>query len=212
MKHAHPLLVATLLAALPGFAQAETEIIVGGALNFGFDPEDGMKHTDTTAEGFIEAGINGFHGGLWAGSLDGDPDDDFEYELSLGYGGEAGSFGYDGTFTGYFLDSSGHDHTGFGLELSYALSEQFTAIGFAEMDLDSGDLDREIALEFAPTAALTFWAMVGQSDADDNIYTEIGTGYAFNDLAGVELLYEDSDNGAPAITASLVFETSILSR
>ncbi|MGH1452949.1 MAG: hypothetical protein ACRBBV_07250 [Paracoccaceae bacterium] len=203
-----PLIAAGLLVATPQLAQAQIEWTLGGAVVAAFDTSDGLDHSETTGEIFVEGAINGFHAGLWVGTIYQDPNDDAEIEASLGYGGEVGKIGYDVTLTGYYLNSSNFDHAGLGFEVSYALTDTITGSIFAEIDPDSKDWDRELALEFAVTDKITAWGMIGKSDADANRYGEIGASYALNDFTALEAIYEDADDSAGTLSLIVAFETS----
>ncbi len=203
------IIAAAAVAALPQFAHADIEWTLGGAVVGAFDTSDGLDHSETTGEVFIEGVYNGLHGGIWLGTIYQDPNDDAEIEISLGYGGEAGKIGYDVTLTGYYLNNSKFDHAGLGFELSYALTDTVTGIAFAEVDPDSGDWDRELALEFAVTDKITAWGLLGKSDADANRYGEVGASYALNDFTALELLYEDADDSNGTLSLIVAFETSI---
>lgn len=204
-----PLFAAAILAAFPQFAQAQIEWTLGGAVVAAFDTSDGLDHSETTGEIFVEGAYNGFHAGIWIGTIYQDPNDDAEIEASLGYGNEIGKFGYDITLTGYYLNNSNFDHAGLGFEVSYALTDRVTGIAFAEIDPDTSDWDRELALEFAVTDKITAWGLIGKSDADANRYGEIGASYALNDVTSLELLYEDADDSAGTLSLIVAFETSI---
>lgn len=207
----HYLLSAAAVAAalaLPQGALAEPEVTVGGAFTLGLD--DSLDHASTTFEAFVEYGNQGFHAGLWVGSLYQDPTDDFEYELSLGYGGEAGSFFYDVSAIGYFLSDSGYQSTGIGLELGTEFAPGMSGALYVEADTDTGDLVGELSLESAINDKFTVWGMIGTSEADANDYAELGVSYAINDSVGLEAVYEDANDGAAAFSISLVFETGLL--
>ena len=197
-------LAATL--AMPMAAAAEATVTAGGAVNFGFD--DSIGHTSSTVEAFVEFATQGFHAGLWVGTLYEDPTDDFEYELSLGYGGEVGKLSYDISAIGYFLSDGGYQSTGIGLELGTEIAPGTDGTFYIEADVDSGDTFAEVSLSTDITDTLYVWGMVGTSDA--NNYGEVGLGYSISDSVGVEFVYEDATDGDGTFSLSLAFEVGLL--
>lgn len=203
------LMTAAALVGLPQIALAGPDWTIGGALTTSFDTSSGLTHSSTTGEAFIDASQNGFHGGLWVGTLYQDPTDDLEIELSFGYGGEAGALGYDLSVIGYYLNNSGYDHVGVAGELSYALSDTVTGILATEVNVDTGQWDSELAMEFALSDSVTTWGLIGTSQADANNYGELGVSYALNDFTAIEMVYADANDGAGELSLSLAFETSL---
>ena len=203
-----PLLAAAAIAALPSLAFAESEVIVGGAVTTSVGTGS-TSNTEFTAEVFAEFAANGFHAGIWMGSLYQDPSDDFEFELSVGYGGEAGAFGYDISAIAYYLNNSGFDHVGIGTSLSYGFTDALTGLFYAEVNTDTKDWDREIGLEYAFSDSLTGWVIGGKSDGDANNYGEIGVSYGLSDNAAIDLVYEDANDSDGTLSLTLSFETAV---
>lgn len=200
----------TLLALglVPSVALADPTVTVGGALNFGFDAEDKVEYAATTAELFADYENNGFRAGLWLGSLYKEVED-FEYELTIGYGRDIGDFYYDVGLIGYFLAKDGYQSTGLGLEFGYALTDQLTAALYSEVDLDSKDWIHELSLEYAIDDRWTLAGLVGRDVAAGVNYGEIGVGYAINDSVALELLYENGEDTTGFVTFTIAFETTV---
>lgn len=203
------LIAATALAVLPFAAQAETSVTASGALNFGFLTADGLEHDSTTIEAAIDLENNGFRAGVWIGSLDSDPTDNVEIELSIGYGRALGQFSYDVGLIGYYLDDSGHQGTGLGLEFGYDVNDQISLALYSEVDLDSKDWISELSLSYALNDTWSFDALVGTDRSSRNTYGEIGVNYAINDTVGLSLVYEDANDGPGYLTFSVSFETGL---
>ncbi|MYM53861.1 hypothetical protein [Thalassovita mangrovi] len=203
---------ASALALLPFAAQADGLALTAGvAATAAFDTTDGLEHVENTVEGYIEAELNGFHGGIWIGSLYDDPTDDFEYELSLGYGADINdTFAYDITATGYYLDDGGYQNYDIAVELAAALSDNAGAAFGLAWDPDAETLETTLGLEYALTDKITIAGEVGHSEADDNNFGEIGVSYALTDSAAVELLYEDADDDDGTLSLTVSYDFGLL--
>lgn len=212
MKTKLTIAAASALALLPFAAQAEgLALSAGVAATAAFDTSDGLEHVENTFEGYIEGELNGFHGGIWAGSLYDDPADDFEYELSLGYGADINdTIAYDITATGYYLNNGGYQSYDIAFELSGALTDSASgAIGFA-WDPDAKTVETTLGLEYALTDKITLAGEIGHSEADDNNFGEFGVSYALTDSAAVELLYEDADDDVGTLSLTVSYDFDLL--
>ncbi|CUH62513.1 hypothetical protein TG4357_00151 [Thalassovita gelatinovora] len=197
---------------LPIMAQADGLVLSAGvAATAAFDTSDGLEHAENTVEGYIEGELNGFHGGIWIGSLYKDPADDAEIELSLGYGADINdTLGYDITTTGYYLNNGGYQSYDIAFELSAALTDSTSgALGFA-WDPDASTIETTLGLEHALNDKFTLAGEIGHSEADGNIFGEIGVSYALTDSAAIELLYEDADDSAGTLSLTVSYDFNLM--
>ncbi|MBR9649794.1 hypothetical protein [Thalassovita aquimarina] len=203
---------AAALALLPLGALADGLALTGGvAATAAFDTNDGLTHAENTIEAYIEAELNGFHGGIWIGSLYQDPDDDAEIELSLGYGGDISDrLDYDVTATGYYLNNGGYQSYDIAFELSMALSDRSEGMLGLTWDPDADTIETTLGLEHALNDRITLAGEIGHSEADDNIFGEIGISYALNDATAVELLYEDADDESGTLSLTVSYDFDLL--
>ena len=150
----------------------------------------------------FESGI--FYAGAWASSVDFGDDTDAEIDFYLGVAPSAGGFDWDFGVTHYMYagDPDGSDY-GF-TEASAAVSR---AIGAATYGLkvayspdffgaedDATYLEANFAVEPAPQWSVS--GAVGQQWVDsgaDYLGWNLGVGYAFNDVFGLDLRYHDTN-------------------
>lgn len=203
------LLAASALAALPLAAVAEPNVSFSSAVNTDFATGSGLDHAATTFEGEVSYENSGYHGSFWLGSLYKDPTDDFEYELALGYGREIDRFRYDASLTGYFLNSSGYQSTGLGLELAYAVDDATEAGYYGEVNLDDETTLHELSLSHDIGPNWSVWAMLGTDEAGADNYGEVGASFAVNDMIGAEFIYADDSDADGTLSVSLTFASPL---
>ncbi len=202
--------VATLLLATTASAQeAPVFSYTAGALaTTRVNPSDGFSHVENELELFYEIEFGGgFHSGITLTSLDDDPVDDYEYEITIGYGSEfANGMTWDLTYGYIGLDDSDEtteELTGtLGFPLGETLSGEFAVI----YDIDTGKSDQEFGLETALNDNWTLFGLVGNSDRDDNVYGELGVSYALSDSVALEILYEDTNDDDPLLGFTIGYE------
>lgn len=216
MTHTYTLKTALALglgmSVLSSAAYADgLEVTAGVAATVAYDrTSSGLSHAENVAEAYVELAANGFYGGLALASVYKDPSDDVEFTVYLGYGGEFGNgVGYDLSYGRTFLNKSGFDSHEIAAELSFPIAGDVSgAVGVA-LDLDSKDMDYNFGLEYGLNDHWTLAALVGKSEADDNIYAEFGVSYAFNDAAAVSFLYEDSNDGDGVLSLTLSYDFNL---
>ncbi|MBU2885669.1 TorF family putative porin [Gilvimarinus agarilyticus] len=162
-----------LSAAVPTASAAEVSASVGAANMYYWRGLD-LGNGDPAISGDLSVSAGGFYGGIWGSS--GDASGGQEYDLFVGYGGEAGSFTYDVSLWNYNYPS-------------------------ATPTPDLGDLtEAVVSLGFGPVA-VTYYH--GIEDLEDYWYTTIGAtfdkfsvtyGLHEDDLAHVDLSYAFNDN------------------
>ena len=150
----------------------------------------------------FESGI--FYAGTWASTVDFGDDTDAEIDFYLGVAPSAGGFDWDFGVTHYMYagdpDGSDYDFT----EASAAVSR---AVGPATWGLkvayspdffgaedDATYLEANFAVEPAPQWSVS--GAVGQQWVDsgaDYLGWNLGVGYAFNDVFGLDLRYHDTN-------------------
>jgi len=175
---------------LPIMASADGLTLSGGvAATAAFDTANGLSHSENTVEGYIEGELNGVHAGVWIGSLFDDPTDDAEYELSLGYGGNiSDTLGYDITATRYYLNNGGYQSYDIAFELSAVLNGRTNGALEVTWDREAETIETTIGLEYALTDKFTLAGEIGRSEADNNMFGEIGISYDLTEKTALELL------------------------
>lgn len=201
---------AVAVMALPVAAQAQQfRVDAGVAANAAFE-SDGFDHIGNTVEGYLQGSYNGFYAGVWAATLDGDPVDDAEIEVYLGYGNElANGLSYSLTYTRYYLDDTGYLGYDVTLGLGYAINDAFSIGAEIALDPETDDLDRNISLHYDLNDRISMYALAGKSDAWDHNYAELGVSYALTDQAAVSLLYEDADNLPGVVTLTVSYDFNV---
>lgn len=189
-------LVGGVFATAPAMAQ-EVQLSYGVAANLATSDGD----TSFTVEGEVGATYMGFTAGIWIGSLYQDVDD-FEMELSLGYGTTIGTADVSLTYTAYFLETD-YDTQDIELALAFPVSDR-VALGTAvAYDLDNELWDISAGVEVVAMDKLALHALIG--DDGTGTYWEAGATYELPNNAFVGLLYEDSDYDVETVTLSVGF-------
>ena len=185
MKFSKKLLVSSIAASAMAFsalapvANAEVSASVGVANMYYWRGLD-LGNGDPAVSGDIHVSTNGVYAGIWGSS--GDAAAGTEYDLYLGYGGEAGGFSYDVSVWNYNYPSATDE---FGLDASP----------------DIGDLTEVVgSVGFGPVTATYFH---GVQDLEDYWYAtleasfdkfSIKYGLHEHDLAHIDLSYAYNDN------------------
>lgn len=185
MKFSKKLLVSSIAASAMAFsalapvANAEVSASVGVANMYYWRGLD-LGNGDPAVSGDIHVSTNGVYAGIWGSS--GDAAAGTEYDLYLGYGGEAGGFSYDVSVWNYNYPSATDE---FGLDASP----------------DIGDLTEVVgSVGFGPVTATYYH---GVQDLEDYWYAtleasfdkfSIKYGLHEHDLAHIDLSYAYNDN------------------
>lgn len=198
-------LVAALMTALPLVAQAEDFNLYGGvAGTAAFD--DRLGHAGNTLEAYIGAESGGLFAEFWLGSLD-DPTDDFEYELSAGYGADlTDSLSYSLWATGFYLNNSGYQAYELAAGMYYAAADDLELGAELAWDPATDDLNKAVLLSWGATEKLAFEAELGHSDANNNSYWELAALYDLGKGFGTGLVYEDTSTGAAQLSVTLTYD------
>ena len=168
------------LSAFAPVANAEVSASVGAANMYYWRGLD-LGNGDAAISGDLTVSTGGLYGGVWASS--GDASAGTEYDLYVGYGGEAGSFSYDISVWNYNYPSAPANPDG------------------TDGSPDIGDLTEVVgSIGFGPVA-VTYYH--GVADLDEYWYATIGAtfdkfsvtyGMHEDDLAHVDLGYAFNDN------------------
>lgn len=195
------------IMALPVAAKAQSfSLDAGFAANMVVEA-DGFDHVENFGEGYVVGSYAGFFAGLYIASLY-DAAEDYELELSLGYGNElANGLSYSLTYTAYYVedDYNAYDLT---LGLGYALSDTVGIGAEFAYDPDSEDLDTSVSLSYVFTDKIAGYVLLGQ-DMSNDIYGEIGVSYAITDEAAFSLLYENSESADATISFILSYDFNV---
>lgn len=126
--------IATTLLATAGFSQlasAEVSANFGATSNYLWRGVTQSGNAPSVSGGLDYADESGVYAGTWVGTIDwSDETSDAkgaEVDLYLGYGGEAGDFGYDVGYIYYYYPATGYEDSNFG-ELYF--NGSFGAFGF----------------------------------------------------------------------------------
>ena len=150
----------------------------------------------------FESGI--FYAGTWASTVDFGDETDAEWDIYLGVAPSAAGFDWDFGVTHYMYmgdaDGSDYDFT----EASAAVSRAIGAVtyglkvayspDFFGAEDDATYLEANFELEPAPQWSVS--GAVGQQWVDsgaDYLGWNLGVGYAFNDVFGLDLRYHDTN-------------------
>ena len=188
-------LTATLLLA-SGLAQAQAE----WSANVGFMSDyyfRGIFQKESSANGGVDFGYNGFYAGVWAADVGGDNNtgDGLEIDYYAGYGGAVGDFGYGIGYTAYTYTGDFDDtYQEINLNASY---------GFVSLDIAIGEYENfggpTNDYEFYSLTAEHngFWGQYGTFDNDfEGDYFQIGYGATVTEAEidlGLSLLVSDEN-------------------
>ncbi|WP_041523999.1 TorF family putative porin [Gilvimarinus agarilyticus] len=175
------------LSAFAPVANAEVSASVGAANMYYWRGLD-LGYGDAAISGDLTVSTGGLYGGVWASS--GDASAGTEYDLYVGYGGEAGSFSYDISVWNYNYPSA-----------TAAGVDQFGNEVILDDSPDIGDLTEVVgSVGFGPVA-VTYYH--GVADLDEYWYATVGAtfdkfsvtyGLHEDDLSHVDIGYAFNDN------------------
>lgn len=183
------------LLAMPLSAQA-VEFTFGTQANGAYSDDE----FSTSGEAYAGAALGGAFAGFWIGSLP----DDFEYELSLGYGMDIGEVALAATTTAYFTGDGGYGSQDIALEAAYGITDAVELGAGISYDFDSEMVDVSAGLGYDFADSWNAAALVGHDGT--GIYWEAGVTYGFAESAWIGLLYEDSDYDPSTITLSVGYD------
>jgi conserved hypothetical protein, proteobacterial len=168
------------LVGMAPVAQAEVSASVGVASSYlwrGIDLGDGYGTPAVFGDlGFSEGG---FYAGTWVSS--GDANGGTEYDLYLGYGGEAGDFSYDVSLWSYQYPTASTRYLGFN-------SEDEIVVSPSNDESNIGDLmEAVVSLGYGPVS-LSYYH--GIQDLEEYYY--VNAGVSFGDF-GVNLGAHEDD-------------------
>lgn len=171
-------------------------------------PNDGFRHVENETEVFLELAFpSGVFTAIEVTSIDDDPEDDFEVALILGYGsafanGVSWELVYEYAFANESDDQEHEIEGSLGFDLAENLEGTFAVL----LDPESGKTDQEFEIERALSDDWAVFALIGNSDRDDNIYGELGVTYEINDNWELELLYEDTNDEDSLLGLTVAYE------
>ncbi|WP_372884752.1 hypothetical protein [Shimia sp.] len=205
MNHQRTAVFAALVTLLPLAAQADAPAFYGGtAGSVTFD--DQLSHSGNTFEAYIGAELNGFYAEAWMGSLS-DPVDDFEFELSAGYGADLNdSLSYALWATGFYLNNSGYQNYELAAGLYYAASDSLELGTELAWDPATDDLNKAVLFSWGASDRITVEGELGHSDANSETYWELAALYDLGKGFGTGLLYEDTNTGAGQVSLILSWD------
>lgn len=188
------------------FDQAGEVSYFAGALGrVVFDSDDG--HLGQIFEAAAGVSYSGFFAEAWLGTLIDDPADDFEYELSAGYGGPiSDQFEYGVWLTGYYLNNSGYQNYDVTGGLYYEFDESFSSGFELAWDPDTDDLNKAIVFGWAANDQISFEGEFGDSDADDNQYYELSALYDFGKGVSTGLFVEGASDASTQVSLLIAFD------
>ena len=134
--------------------------------------------------GDLVVSMGGLYGGIWGSS--GDSNAGTEYDLFVGFGGEAGDFSYDLSVWNYIYPSASGPADDFGNLSEVILTVGFGPVSFSYYDNIAGGTGYEYYTLGAGVDA--FSATLGYADPEeaegqdyDDDYLHLDLGYAYND-------------------------------
>jgi hypothetical protein len=203
-------LAAVLGAAAASGAAAQGLTVYGGAaLQFHTDSDD----PKTDLNGYVEAEMNGFYGGIWAEVSN--QSDANEVDLYLGYRNSVGALSYDANYTRYIYPNDGGDCCGeFGLTLDYAVNDMLTLGTTLAYDPPNETGSAYATFSVAATDKLSISGEYGFYDEGYGDYKDwdIGVGYQLGEETSAELRYYKGEEYDGYLRLQLSWDTTILSR
>ena len=140
-------IAAAVLAAssVSQFASAEVSANFGASSNYLWRGVTQSGNAPSLSGGLDYSDESGIYAGTWVGSIDWtDETSDVtgaEVDLYLGYGGEAGDFGYDVGYIYYYYPTSGYEDSNFG-ELYF--NGSFAGFGFGVAYTINSEADDDV--------------------------------------------------------------------
>ncbi|MDK2778127.1 MAG: TorF family putative porin [Pseudomonadota bacterium] len=136
-------------------------------------------------DGSLDVAMGGLYGGVWIGS--GDSGAGQEYDLYVGYAGEAGDFSYDisavtYTYPGESLEDGDREGNTFELsEYTIGLGYQFVSFSYTGPLAGDGNDDYSYITLGAGYDAYSLTIGFADDEGSEADYTHVDVGYAFND-------------------------------
>lgn len=180
----------TMGVAGSAVAQAEVEISASAAVsnmylwrgqNLGSLGEDDQANGVPAVSGDLIVGAGGAYAGVWTSS--GDAALGQEYDLFVGYAGEAGDFSYDLSVWTYIYPDGGESNDTFGdsSDIILGLGYQDASVGIYKQvgdEADNDDIYYTLGYGIGSVSATVGIFDIG---ADDSDYTHVDLSYAYND-------------------------------
>lgn len=210
MKKLHKIIAASLLAsATTGVALAESSLTSNVAVGSNYIWRGVTQSNDTSAvSGGIDYAVSGFYAGAWWSSLE---KAQYEQDLYLGYGGDAGPVSYDVGYIAYQypVDPATLDFSEAYVNLGYGPA----TLGYAQtVGVESGSVPKDsytsLGLEFEVKKDLMLGLTYGSYDfeAANSDYTHYQVSLSKGDFS---LAYDKNDKtGAAAKSARVTVSYS----
>ena len=206
----HPAFPAAALAfglalAQPLAAQTMPELSYGVAITSNYIDKGSTQSNDNPAlQGYVEAAVGMFYGGVWSSTVDfaDDPDfggDQFEFDLYAGVRPSFGDLSVDLSYYRYLYDDSGDCCGEIILALEYPMADLGAIGGKFEYDPEN---ETQWGVLGASVSFLTDWEVGGtvgtdfgslELGEDDKVAWDVGVTRALGDFAAVDLRYYDSN-------------------
>lgn len=195
------------LIVLAGSAQAEGAFSFGAALTSDY-VADGETQTGgkPAFQPYIEYDTGfGVYAGVWASNVDAGGDK-LEYDVYLGYAGEAGAISYDISYTRFYYDASGFGGHELAAGIEYPISGPVSGGSTILTDLDGGysfvqALAYDIGNGFEASGEIKQVLNGGAT------IWNAGISKSFTENLSLDLRYHDSTATEPRYTLALAFDT-----
>jgi hypothetical protein len=198
--------IAALTFLAPLSAQAKTK------LNYGTELELEVFNDDQSFVTFTPYVEREFPSGIYTGvelyNVHGDDDNESEFDLYLGYRGEAGLLSYDIYYYRYYLNQTGYDSDDLTAEVSDPLFGQLVGTTSLTSDL-SGGWSGEQEVAYALPAGLELSAIYGVGELADDDDWEIGIAKSLNETTEVGFSFNNSETREEFLSFTLAFDASI---
>lgn len=193
MKSLSAAALLAMTVALPGAVSAQG-MEWSGEVGLNVAKAEG-GNTETTVNGAVELSFGNAFVGIEGESYDGDPADDFEYTLSIGYNFDLGS-DVEATlsYARIYKNNSGFDDHEVGLAFGFPVADGVDGGIEAVYAIDGEELDVSAGLEIGLTDKLSTALLFGS--AGGTAYGEFGISYALTDNLSAGFLLE-FEKGAP---------------
>ncbi len=188
--------VAAALLSTVGFSQAanaSVEANVGVTSNYLWRGVSQSQDGPSVSGGLDYSHESGFYAGTWIGTIDFGGGSGTENDYYLGYGGEAGDFGYDVGYIYYAYPATGFEDSNFG---EVYFNGSYGAFGFGvaytiNSDIDddapfgTGDMYLSVSYGFELPEEYSLGVTYGyyNFDSDDAVYGDVDYGHFQLDLS-----------------------------
>lgn len=210
------ILAAASFAASPAFSadnfatqdeiSSAIEVAFGATLTSRYVSRGVAQSNGPALQAYIEPSYGIFYGGIWASTVDIDPDD-VEFDLYVGVRPQFGDLSLDLGYVRYLYDSTGDCCGEIYAKANYAFTDTFSAgtefYWDPEFDTTYGVLGAEIGLpyDFTLSGGVGTWF-------EDDLDWNVGLSYTFEELVTLDVRYHDSDHSPARFVASLSFDSS----